>query len=207
MLLFDEFGAICGVQSFCGRGDEDVEDFLKSYNFYAKISGLNDDLKCHGVLCFMGGIARMWFNMMSNDCIRRRESGGVDVLSNWNLLEDVIRKQFDVEEPMILRYKLSERKQQENESVSDYAVAKEFMINKLNPFMCEEEKLSYFVFGLLPMFRFIVVSRRAITMREAVVTKSIPVNPYFFTCINTSSPIMTFACKLSNTMNSIAGSM
>jgi hypothetical protein len=172
MLLFDAAGVICGVQSFCGREGEDVQDFLRSFNVYSKLAGWNEDLKCRGVWCFMDGIARIWYNVTSNECKWRRGSAvvrGVDVLSNWGLLEDAIKKRFDVEEePMILRYRLSVRRQHENESVSDYAVAKEYMMCKLNPVMCEEEKLSHFVSGLLPMFQIVVVSQKPCTMQEAV---------------------------------------
>src|SRR6476646_9292284 len=144
MLLFDDAGAICGVKSFCGREGEDVNDFLQSFNMYWKLAGWDDDLKCRCVWCFMEGNARIWYNVMSNDCKRKANSvqiSGGDDMSNWNLLECAIKKRFDAEEePMILRYRLSVRKQQENESVSDYAVAKEYMMCKLNPVMCDEEK-------------------------------------------------------------------
>jgi hypothetical protein len=168
MLLFDAAGVICGVKSFCGREGEDVQDFLRSFNLYSKLAGWDDDLKCRGVWCFMDGIARIWYNVTTNEC-KRQSVSGVDLLSKWDLLEDAIKKRFDVEEePMILRYRLSVRRQQENESVSDYAVAKEYMMCKLNPVMCEEEKLSHFVCGLLPMFQYVVVSQKPCTMQDAV---------------------------------------
>ena len=54
------------------------------------------------------------------------------------------------DEPMFLRYQLQNRHQFANETVADYALYKQTLIDRIDLNMSTVEKLQYFIFGLSP---------------------------------------------------------
>ena len=48
---------------------------------------------------------------------------------------------------MMLRYQLQNRHQLNKEKVMDYALVKQSLIDRLDPYMGEQEKFQYFLFG------------------------------------------------------------
>src|SRR4051794_32102597 len=93
------------VKKFAGSPDQRVEDFLISYNFYAKVHKRDDQTKCEGVREFLEDKARLWFNNLLRQRDYRPESVEEkreeddkavakvkELFGSWSLMEAAITK-------------------------------------------------------------------------------------------------------------------
>ena len=55
--------SISGVRpnAYSGSSRERVDDFLASFNVYAKIHKWDDAIKCEGLVMFLSGRAKLWY--------------------------------------------------------------------------------------------------------------------------------------------------
>lgn len=166
---------------FMGTDKERVDDWLVSFNWYAEIHKWEDASKCKALRRFLDGKAKLWY-----DSIRHRlnAAGNADdkdkmkeekieeakeLLSNWSALEAAMRKYFEPQDvPMMIRFQLQNRHQFGNEKVADYALLKQTLIDRIDPYMSEEEKLQYFLFGLSPQLQSLVIPQNPKTLEDAI---------------------------------------
>ena len=72
------------------------------------------------------------------------------------------------DQPMMIRYELQNRHQFAAEKVGDYALYKQTLIDRIDPYMSEEEKLQYFLFGLSPQLQSLVIPQNPKTLEDAI---------------------------------------
>jgi hypothetical protein len=191
---------------FSGSLRERVDDFLAGFNVYAKIHKWDDSFKCDGLLMFVTGRAKLWYDHVrrlaaegkgpfavettavdttptspghgssgataessKSEAKTTVTSGTTSTSPNWSKVEAAMKEYFKPQdEPMLLRYQLQSRHQFPNESVADYALYKQTLIDRIDPNMSQVEKLQYFLFGLSPHLQERVLPLKPTSFEDAV---------------------------------------
>ena len=95
---------------FGGTATERVDDFIRSFNWYAKAAKWEEGLKCEGLNQFLTGKANLWYESIFNRSKPRKgdapsgeeEKKAVnqakEMLEKWDLLEAAMKKYFEPQE-------------------------------------------------------------------------------------------------------------
>ena len=152
------YGKIGKVQDFTGSLEEDVENWFGHFEMVAQGNRWDNLAKSIQLYSFLKGQALKWYGTLL-----------MEEKQDYEVVRALMIQEFHSENRREDLYnQVKKRKQQENESVNEYALDMERYLRGIDPHMGEREKINYFLEGLKSKYRYQVIRKRVRSLREAV---------------------------------------
>ena len=155
---FVPFLNIGGITSFGGTSHENVEDWLRQFDWMANINHWTDEIRSAQFPMYLTGTAKAWY-----DTIKFQDK------TNFATLRNGLSVAFKpMDSPVKQLQELISRVQKEGESVDNYAFAKLALCNRVNPNMDDRDRMSHFIQGLLSPIQDFVATSSAKNFKDAL---------------------------------------
>lgn len=151
-------GSMVAAVPFLGRPEDDVEEYLRGFDFIAGFNKWSDGNKA-GMLCMaLKEEAGKWASNLASN-----------VRTDYSLLTTALLARFGTD-PQLLHLQLHQCEQRANETVQSYAERLQSCMRKCLPpaSLTDTVKMSYFNAGLQPYYRERIVTARCQTMEDAL---------------------------------------
>jgi hypothetical protein len=147
------------LEKFGGTDEENVETWIGEYENHALVNNWNDHVKALQIGCYLDRTAKSIYETLEPEEKRDYATVISKMLTNFTYHNSSIH----------FYKKLTDRMQDQKETVNDYAYALAKLFKGLNRRMSEEEKIGYFLRGLKDVaIRSALMEIQPLTFEEAI---------------------------------------